>query len=377
MMLIVKSRGNREDRDARTPGRQSDVNLSLTDTEEGVRELFASFFEKEAPFGTVRRAEPLGFDQDLWDKLCQMGAPAMGVPESLGGGGATSIDLVLAAEQYGRSLAPVPLVDHVAATRALAMADCGNLLSSMSESSTIATLVLAPVRERVARLVPAGAVAEVAILLDGDELVALRRRSGSRPHVPSPKNLGCSPIADWSLDDEGLERSVLAVGVSARDIYGDAVSTWRLLTAAALNGLAARALEIAVDYVKERKAFGVPIGTFQSVRHRLADLAVAGDGSTLLAYEAAWASENDQGEAQRLSKMAFIFASETAFRTCREALQFHGGYGVTLEYDIQLFFRRAKAWPLAIGDLRDQYRVLGDALYPTSIRGTSEVKGSQ
>ena len=79
---------------------------------------------------------------------------------------------------------------------------------------------------------------------------------------------------------------------------------------------------------------------------------VAGDGSALLAYEAAWCDDLGESRAQEVAAMAFIFASETAFRTCREALQFHGGYGVTLEYDIQMFFRRAKAWPLAIGDIR-------------------------
>jgi alkylation response protein AidB-like acyl-CoA dehydrogenase len=351
------------------------VNLSLSDTEEGTRALFASFFENEAPLEVVRRAEPLGFDQDLWRKLCQTGASTMGVPESLGGGGATSTDLVLVAEQYGRSLAPVPLIEHLAATNAIVSANRDDLLKSFGDQATVATLALAPARDRNVRLVPAGAVAEVAIVLDGDDLVALRRASGLRPYLPSPKNLGCSPIADWSLDDQGVERIALAHGPAAHILYEDAVSTWRLLTAGALNGLASRALAIAVDYVKSRKAFGVPIGSFQAVRHRLADLAVAIDGATLLTYEAAWIHESDRSERQKLAAMSFIFTSETAFRTCREALQFHGGYGVTLEYDIQLFFRRAKAWPLAIGDLRAQYQALGERLYPVSFPIINDAMG--
>jgi alkylation response protein AidB-like acyl-CoA dehydrogenase len=89
----------------------------------------------------------------------------------------------------------------------------------------------------------------------------------------------------------------------------------------------------------------VPIGWFQAIQHRLADVTVAGDGAHLLVYEAAWARDTDQMNALELASMAFLFETELAFHTCRESLQFHGGYGYTLEYDIQLYFRRAKGWP--------------------------------
>jgi alkylation response protein AidB-like acyl-CoA dehydrogenase len=349
----------------------------LNDTEEGIRDLFAHFFAAESTLNVVREAEPLGFDRKLWSKLWQTGAPMMSVPESLGGGGASSIGLAILAEEYGRNLAPVPLVEHLAATRAIALADRGDLLDSLSDESTVATLALAPVREGVARLVPAGAVAGIALVWDGDELVALRRASGSLPPHVSPRNFGCSPIADWSLDDADIERIVLADGENGRCLYSDALSSWRLLTAAALNGLGARALAIAVDYVKERKAFGVPIGWFQSVRHRLADAVVAGDGSALLAFEAAWSDDVNDPRAHQLAAMAFIFASETTFHTCREALQFHGGYGVTLEYDIQMLFRRAKAWPLAIGDIRRQYHALGNELFPIANAGAVSLEAER
>lgn len=340
------------------------MNLSLSDTEVEVRDLFANFFATESPLSVARRSEPLGFDAELWAKLWQTGAPTMSVPESFGGGGASSMALTVVAQEFGRNLSPVPLVEHLAAARALSRAGRGDLLGLLTDETMIATLALTPMRERTARLLPAGAVAGVALVWDTDELVALRRTSDSPVSGVSPKNFGCSPIADWSLESNEFERIVIAQGEHGRSIYSDAVSLWRLLTAAALNGLGARALAIAVDYVKERRAFGVPIGWFQAVRHRLADAVVAGDGSALLAYEAAWCDDLGESRAQEVAAMAFIFASETAFRTCREALQFHGGYGVTLEYDIQMFFRRAKAWPLAIGDIRDQYRALGDDLFP-------------
>ena len=93
-------------------------------------------------------------------------------------------------------------------------------------------------------------------------------------------------------------------------------------------------------------------------------MVVAGDGAQLLVYEAAWARDTGQSEAAALASMAFLFGADCAFRTARECLQFHGGYGVTLEYDIQLYFRRAKAWPLALGDSRREYQRLADLVYP-------------
>ena len=177
----------------------------------------------------------------------------------------------------------------------------------------IATLALTPVRDRTAQLLPAGAVAGLAIVWDGDELVALRRTSDSPASGVSPKNLGCSPMADWSLEGTEFERIVIAQGEHGRSIYCDAVSSWRLLTASALNGLGARALAIAVDYVKERKAFGVPIGWFQSVRHRLADCAVASDGSALLAYEGAWCDDLGESRAQEVAAMAFSSPAKRPF----------------------------------------------------------------
>jgi alkylation response protein AidB-like acyl-CoA dehydrogenase len=343
------------------------LNLSFNETEERIRDLFADFFAKESSLEVVRQAEPLGFDRQLWTKLWQTGAPSMAIPEANGGGGATTLELSILAEQFGRHLAPVPLVEHLATTRAIALAGRADLLEEIVNNSMVATLALSTVVNRTARLVPAGAIADIILILDGNELVVLRRVGGSVTDPISPNNFGASPVANVSLEAEEFERIVLESGDGARRLYSDALSYWRLLMAAALNGLGARALEIAVDYVMQRQAFGVLIGSFQAVKHRLADAKVSSDGSALLALEAAWANDTHESDEYRLSMMSFIFASETAFRVCREALQFHGGYGVTLEYDIQLYFRRAKAWPLAIGDISMQYRALGEDMYPPDV----------
>jgi alkylation response protein AidB-like acyl-CoA dehydrogenase len=119
----------------------------------------------------------------------------------------------------------------------------------------------------------------------------------------------------------------------------------------ALVGLAARSIEIGVEYVKERKAFGVPIGSFQAVSHGLADAATATEGASLLAREAAW-SADAEAEPERtpeLAALAFGFSSDAAREASYRSEHYHGGYGFMLEYDIQLYFRRARAWPAQFG----------------------------
>ena len=344
------------------------MDLSLGEDQLTLRAAFAEFFDKESTVERVRAAEPLGFDQDLWTKLAGTGAIAMGLPEDAGGGGASNLDLVMVAEQYGRRIAPVPFIEAAAAGHVLAQAGAAELVGGVTDGSILPTVALSPARDGRLRLVPAGAVAEVVVALDGDRLIAIRRQGnrgdqpGARPHVEPSPNFAASPLADWRLDDG--EHIVLASGPQAVRLYQDGVSLWQLLMAAALGGLRSSALELGVSYVKARKAFGVIIGSFQAIQHRLADLVVAGDGAQLLVYEAAWARDAGQPQAAALASMAFLFAADCAFRTTRECLQFHGGYGFTLEYDIQLYFRRAKAWPLALGDSRREYQRLADLVYP-------------
>ncbi|HTX27619.1 MAG TPA: acyl-CoA dehydrogenase [Streptosporangiaceae bacterium] len=339
------------------------MDLALTDEQRSVQELFSEFFSKESTPERVRAAEALGFDQPLWDALTGIDAVTMGLPEDVGGAGASALDLVLVAEQFGQRIAAVPLVEAMVAASVLARSEAGRgLLDLVTDGTVIPTIALRPVVARVVRLAPAGAVADVIVALDGDDLVAVRR-PGQRPYTQPPRNLASAPIADWDLAAAGSQRSVLASGEQARQAYSDAVSLWRVLTGAALCGLRRGALDIGVSYVKVREAFGAPIGHFQAIQHRLADLYAAGDALQLLVYEAGWAWDADPVHAQVLSCMSFLAAAEIAFRTCREALQFHGGYGVTVEYDIQMYYRRAKAWPLAAGPVRDSYQHLAGLLF--------------
>lgn len=334
------------------------MDLSLNDEQHAVRSAFADFF-KQASTERVRAAEPGGFDDELWSSLLTTGAHVMGVREDRGGGGAGSMEMALVCQEYGRSIAPIPLVEAMAAADVLARTDRGaDLLAEVVEGDLLPTVAVRPATDGTATLVPAGSVADLVIGLAGDRLLAVVRR-GSRPHAEPVDNLGSLPLADVLLTSDAV---VLATGDEARALHAAAVSQWKLLTAAALDGLRAAALDIGVAYVKERSVFGKPVGWFQAVQHRLADVTAAGDGAELLVHEAAWARDSGQDRADELASMAFLFTADTAFRTCRESLQFHGGYGYTLEYDIQLYFRRAKSWPLVIGPLGPLYQQLAGAI---------------
>ncbi|MFC5754927.1 acyl-CoA dehydrogenase family protein [Actinomadura rugatobispora] len=338
------------------------MDLDFSDEQEALRVTLREFFEKESPPEVVRAAEPLGFDAALWRKAVEMGLGAIAVPEDRGGGGAGWVELAIAAECLGRSLAPVPLIEAAVANLVLASvpggADLDPLVSRAVGGEALATLALHPVTGDVARLVPAGAVADLVVVLRGDELLAVPVTGGPAEPVP---NLGAMPIADRRVDEAGAV--VLAKGPEATAVHDRAVHHWRMLTGAALVGIASRALELGIAYVLERRAFGVLIGGFQTIQHRLADSTTALEGARLLAYKAAWALDEGLPKAAELAAMSLLFASETAFKTASDSLHFHGGYGYTLEYDVQLYFRRAKAWPLLAGDPRAVYAQLPRRLF--------------
>jgi alkylation response protein AidB-like acyl-CoA dehydrogenase len=333
------------------------VILDFTDDQQALRDTAREFFEKESPAAVVRAAEPRGFDAGLWRKTVELGLASIAIPEGRGGGGGGLVELAIVAELLGASLAPVPLIEAAVGAGLLASLAGDSVLEPVVAGEQMVTLALHPVIGDVARLVPAGAVADLVVALRGDELLLLRRPDKPVAAIP---NLGAMPLADWLVPADAI---VLAKGAAAVAEYRKTVARWQALTGMALVGLAAKALEIGIEYVRQRQAFGVLIASFQTIQHRLADNATALEGARVLAYQAAWAQDVDLATADTLASTSFLFASETAFKTASESLHFHGGYGYTLEYDIQLYFRRAKAWPLVAGDRGAGYAELARRLY--------------
>jgi alkylation response protein AidB-like acyl-CoA dehydrogenase len=341
------------------------MDLDISAEQQQLVEALRSLLADRCSADVVRASEPGGFDGGLWEALVQLTGPAIGVAEERGGGGASLLDLELVSEQVGAFLAPVPFVDGAVGARALAsVGDRGReaLDALIAEPVTVSTVALRPGVGGVAKLVPSGSVASIVIALEADQLVVLR---GS-PASDAPRNLGSAPLADRRVGSAG--RSVLAEGVAARRSYEQARDEWRVLTSGSLVGLGEAALALGVEYAKERHQFGVPIGSFQSIARDLADVATLVDGARLLARQAAWAQAEDDQDFPSLAGMAFLFATRAARRASNVALHVHGGYGFTLEYDIQLYYRRAQAWPLALGDPKLGVVELADALFgPTEV----------
>jgi alkylation response protein AidB-like acyl-CoA dehydrogenase len=333
------------------------MDLSLDEDQQSIEELFGTFFENECPTGCVRRAEPLGFDADLWERFAATGASGMGLPESLAGSGASHLDAALVSEILGRSLAPLPFVEHFVATRLLArcLGDDPEL-AVLAGSDAIATLALHPAEGTRAHLVPAGAVATHVLALSGEDLVL---ETGEAPQR-AVANFAASPLADRELS-VGTRR-VLLSGCEGGSAHADALDEWRALTANALVGVGQGAFDLGLAYARERKQFGVPIGSFQALQHRFADLAVALDGARLLARKAAWAFDEDPTDIRRLAGMALLYCGDVANAAATFALHVHGGYGMSQEYDIQLYYRRAKGWRLVLDDPAVEIAKLGDQL---------------
>lgn len=323
------------------------MDLRLTDEQEQLVDAVAALYGKHASPVAVRDAEASGFDRDLWERLVELGVVAMAVGEGAGGWGATSVDLALVAEQHGRAVAPAPLVEAQVAARLLDRLG-SDALPAVLGGDRLVTIALHPVDGGMARGVPAGAVADAAIVARDGELLLVELDGTPQAYA----NLGSLPLADVPVGGG----QVLARGDDATAALEAALDDWLCLTAASLVGLAARALEIGVAYVKERHAFGVPIGSFQAVAHPLADSAAAVDGARLLAYEAAWAADEAPERARELAGLAFGFAGDTARDVTARSLHFHGGYGFMMEYDVQLYWRRARAWTNVWGEPVLAYR---------------------
>jgi alkylation response protein AidB-like acyl-CoA dehydrogenase len=320
------------------------MDLALSKEQMAVAEVFDSFFEKSQSVQRTRTAGTSGFDRQLWQAMCEMGAAGIAISEQDGGAGAGLVDAALVCEEVSRHIAPVPYVETCVAARVLAAAGQSELLDDVLSGSAIATFSPRAAIHGTWHFVPNGAIAAVVIGMVDDQLVV------SRPAQPQPvlPNLADLPIADCRIGDG--PHTVIAAGEAAATVFACARDEWRVLSAAALVGMAAGALKTAVTYVKERTQFGVPLGSFQSIAHHLADCHAALDGARMLSQEAAWAFDQSTTDASTLAAMAFYFAAQTAEQVTGWSLHFHGGYGFMLEYDVQLFYRRAKAWSLLHGD---------------------------
>jgi len=330
--------------------------VDLTEEQKLLKATFEKLFQVRSTPARIRQSEPVGHDPDLWAELAAMGVPSMRVAADRGGADVSLLSAALIAEEAGRHAAPVPLVESIVGTRLLAQTveEGDELLARVLEGRAIVAVALLPVEEAVSQLVPGGAVAEAVIALRGDALLLVTGRGSG--HVP---NTGHLPLARWEL----VEGVVIARGDKAVALHQAAVEEWRLLSAALIVGAADRALRLASDYANERHQFGRPIGSFQGLAHPLADSLADLDAGRITIWKAITAIAEGRKDAAGLAALAYWWMTQSGNKAVHRALRTLGGYGLSLEYDVQLFHRRVVGVTLSGGDPQKMLIAAGDRLY--------------
>jgi alkylation response protein AidB-like acyl-CoA dehydrogenase len=344
------------------------MDLALDETQESIVGTFADLLARECPTTHVRESEDMGFSEKLWRHYVELGACAMGLSEEHGGLGLGLLELGLVAMASGRALAPVPFIEVAVAGRLLAALDVdAALVQSLAEGEALAALVLR--RDHAVAgssrlgagqyIVPFGSVVDhLVYLADGDVAIASRESAEVSPRL---EDVGAGAHAVWEIPRG--RSATIAAGGGARVLYERAELEWKLLAGFWLVGMAREAVEIGGRYALERSQFGNPIGAFQAVAHPLADAATRVDGAELLAYEAAWAFDAEPSRFPALASMAYAWASQTAQIATGASLHTHGGYGVSVEYDIQLFYRRARSLSQVAGSAREELQSVADRCF--------------
>ncbi len=338
------------------------MNLGLNEAQRLLRETLVRVLRAESTPARVRAAEPSGFDRALWTTLCRLGVPMMRASEPAGGDAAL-LDAAIVAEETGRYLTSAPVIESMVATRLLGELggeDTKRWLVRVAGDGAVVTMALHPIESDRSQLVPAGAIADAVIGLDGDAVVLFTGLP-----VDSPSNLGAFPLARHAMGGSGHQanRIVLASGPRARALFLAAIEEWKLLTAAALAGLSRQAIDMAAAYATERRQFGRAIGSFQGIAHPLAESVTEIEAAQLLIWRAVWAIASGRDDAAASISMAYWWACDAADRAVQRALRTFGGYGLSLEYDIQLWFRRGKALALLFGDPQAELQRVGDRLW--------------
>lgn len=306
-----------------------------------LRDTVAALVEKHATPEAVREAmaSERGYDEALWTMLCeQVGAAALVIPEELGGAGGELADAAVVLEELAKALVPTPLWGTTVAELALLSVDQPDTdtLEKLAEGTAIGTVVFDP------GYVVNGDIADVVLAADGETLTRWREFTAT-PSV--------------SMDPTRRLAAVQATESSALGADPGLADTAAILLAVEQIGAATRCLDLTVAYTKDRVQFGRPIGSFQALKHRMADLYVAVQSARSVVDQAV----ADPSPAS--AALARLAASEAFSAVAAEAVQMHGGIAITWESDIQLYFKRSHASAQLLGPPRQQLRRLESEVF--------------
>ncbi|GAA1093432.1 acyl-CoA dehydrogenase family protein [Tsukamurella spumae] len=333
----------------------------MTDELNDLADAVRSVVDRRWSAAALRAAidSPEGYDRELWSVLCeQVGVAALAVPEEHDGVGAGVRALQVVAEELGRQLIPSPFLgSSVLATALLARTGDAGLLPALASGERTAAAVFAgtsftdrPLRavdgtlSGTAQYVLDGDLADDLVVVAGDELYLVDGASAHRRHTPS-------------MDPTRRFAEVTVDGLAGRLLPGDAEAALAhaldiaaAVLAAEQAGAAARALALTVEYASSRVQFGRAIGSFQALKHRMADMYVLVESARSAVAAAGEALDRGDADAPLAVATAKTYCSEAFSAVAAEMIQLHGGIGITWEHDAHLYFKRAHSSSQLFGD---------------------------
>ncbi|HEX7521716.1 MAG TPA: acyl-CoA dehydrogenase family protein [Acidimicrobiia bacterium] len=362
------------------------MNFAFSEEQDQLRDAVRKFMEAKSASADVRRLMETveGYDESVWKQMAQeLGLQSLHIPEAHGGQGFSFVELGIVLEEMGRALLSAPYFATVALAANAIMnagsdAQQSQLLPGIASGETIATLAFT---EPNGKWDASGITMEATgsgdkVTLDGTKMFVIDGHTANLIVVVArqPGTGGEDGISFFTVagDADGLTRTPLATmdqtrkqaqlefsGVAAKPL-GEPGAGWAALSktldqaAVCLSnemaGGAQQCLDMSVEYAKVRVQFGRPIGSFQAIKHKCADMLLEVESAKSAAYYASWSAAEDNEELPVVASLAKAYCSDAYFHAAAETIQIHGGIGFTWEHDAHLYFKRAKSSEILLGD---------------------------
>jgi alkylation response protein AidB-like acyl-CoA dehydrogenase len=323
------------------------MRFNFTEDQLLLQQTVREFLEGECTVEHVRNVweTETGHSPDFWAKFAEIGVPGRIVPEAYGGLGMDEIDLVLLLEEAGRAALPAPVISTATVGVPLIAGTGSEELCERWLPRVAAGEAILAVGHAGSPFVSDAHVADLLLLQSGEEVHAVAPENAKLTHQRSNDPSRRLSSVDWKPADE----TRVADGALGSALWAAALDRGALACAAQQLGVGQQLIDMAVDYACQRKQFGVPIGTFQAIKHMLADEKVRVEYARSVVYRAAHSVARGVESRSVDVSAAKVAASEAAVSTAKTALQVHGAQGYTWEQDLHIWMRRAWSLDLAWG----------------------------
>ncbi len=362
--------------------------FDLTDEQQAIKATAHDFLAARYKSARIRELaeSESGFEQSDWEEMAELGWTGLALPEEWGGQGLGIVDLAVLFEEMGYALAPSPLFSNTIAGLVLSL--CGSdeprerFLRPLAEGKLRGTPALwdAGGQATIGDFTMAARADGDGVVLDGEKVLVMDAAAADfflvatadgRRHIVERAAAGVSVTASTSIDTTRRLYAVRFDGVkvaaadslpAAGEDYYAVFNRICVALAAESTGIAQRTMEMAVEYAKDRQQFGRPIGAYQAVSHRCAQMLLETENARSAVYGAAWAADAEPDSLPTAASMAKAYASDAGWRVPDASIQVHGGIGFTWEHDLHFFLKRGKANAAMFGDAKWHRERVADAV---------------